>query len=95
MPSSGNRAMATNDTAKVTASTANTNRATSTPPPPPASAVTSAKNPAPTGIMPYEVPRTSPFAVARSSSPSTRSGMDASRAGRNTMPASSTTNAHR
>ena len=44
---------------------------------------TSANSAAPSGIVPYDVPSTSPFASGRSSL-STRSGIDESRAGRNT-----------
>ena len=49
----------------------------------PGSAATSANSAAPSGIVPYDEPSTNPFASGRSSS-STRSGIDASRAGRKT-----------
>jgi hypothetical protein len=60
------------------------------------SAATAANNAAPRGILPYDVPRIRPFASGSwslSSSP-TRSGIDASRAGRNTMLATSTRKPH-
>ena len=47
---------------------------------------------APSGMVPYDVPSTSPLASGRSSS-STRSPIDASRAGRNTRLAASSENA--
>ena len=56
------------------------------------SAATTANAAAPSGIVPYDDPSTSPFATGRSTS-STSSGIDASRAGRNTMLAISMRNA--
>ena len=50
---------------------------------PTGNAATIANNAAPIGIVPYDVPSTSPFASGRSSSDTSR-GIDASRAGRNT-----------
>ncbi len=60
----------------------------------PAARRSSANAAAPSGIVAYDEPRTSPFATGRSIS-STRSGIEASRAGRNTTLATSTTKASR
>ena len=57
-------------------------------------AATAANAAAPSGMVPNDEPRIMPFASGRSSA-STRSGIDASRAGRNTMLATSTRKAHR
>ena len=85
--------MKRNETMKVAASTQNTsangrpNRSAN------GSAAMAANMPAPSGMVAYDDPRMRPFATGRSSS-STRSGIDASRAGRNTRLATSTRNAH-
>ena len=59
------------------------------------SAATAANSAAPIGMLPYDVPRIRPLASGSSSSLATRSGMDASRAGRNTMLATSIRKPHR
>ena len=86
-PSWRSREMHANDTRKVAASMKNTS-AKGRPARWNGIAATAAKRPAPSGMLPYDDPSTRPLASG-SWSPSTRSGIDASRAGRNTMLAAS------
>ncbi len=86
--------MQANDTRNVSASIQNTSACVRPPMSLPGSAATAANAAAPNGMLPYDDPRIRPLASG-SSLRSTMSGIDASRAGRNTMLATSTRNAHR
>ena len=87
-------AMQANDTRNVSASIQNTSACVRPPMSLPGSAATAANAAAPNGMLPYDDPRIRPLASG-SSLRSTMSGIDASRAGRNTMLATSTRKAHR
>ena len=93
-PSCVSRAMQKNETRNVSASMKNTSAngrwSISN-----GSAATAANSAAPIGMLPYDVPRISPLASGSSSSLATRSGIDASRAGRKTMLATSMRKPHR
>ena len=85
--------MNTNETRNVAASIQNTSASGRSKRSAKGSAATAANIAAPSGMVPYDDPRTRPFARGRSSS-STRSGIDESRAGRKTRLAASSRNAH-